>query len=347
MQKDWLCPDILGRFVVDGSELYELTFNYDADGIRTSKNFDGTVHNYLTQNSKVVRETIGTGSTAKILDFIYDESGKPCALIYTNGTATPLTYYYVLNLQGDVVKLVNANGESRAEYTYNAWGEILSSSGTMADINPLRYRSYYYDSETGFYYLQSRYYDPVLHRFINADSFASTGQGFTGTNMFAYCNNNPVIFDDHEGDYCTYVVQETDSGGAGKPTLRDVTDEVNVALLAAAAVGEQSRARIGEGLIDNTERILLYVEFYNLVNHGAPWDIKREKPWSSTIGTSFPGKDTPILYDGMVMTPEALGNYTYGYLGNAYGIPAFILIAGSYYEMLDWHYVMLGYSHYQ
>ena len=191
----------LSSIVVDDGDLqHSVDYSYDLDGIRTKKVVNGVTHEYITQNGKVMRETIGTGSSAKVLDFIYDESGKPCALIYTNGTATPLTYYYVLNLQGDVVKLVNANGESRAEYTYNAWGEILSATGTMADINPLRYRSYYYDSETGWYYLQSRYYDPAMHRFINADSYTSTGQGFLGTNMFAYCNNNPVSFKDPNGE---------------------------------------------------------------------------------------------------------------------------------------------------
>ncbi len=71
----------------------------------------------------------------------------------------------------------------------------------MAEINPLRYRSYYYDSESGFYYLQSRYYDPNTCRFINADSYASTGQGFLGYNMFAYCGNNPISRVDESGEF--------------------------------------------------------------------------------------------------------------------------------------------------
>ena len=117
---------------------------------------------------------------------------SPLAVLYsTNGTDFA-TYYYILNLQGDVVKLIGTDGSIAASYTYDAWGNILSSSGTMANINPLRYRGYYYDGETGFYYLQSRYYDPATRRFLNADSFASTGQGFVGTNMFAYCGNNPT-----------------------------------------------------------------------------------------------------------------------------------------------------------
>ena len=162
-------------------------------------------HEYLTLNGKVARETIKTNnSLTAVLDFIYDESGKPFALKYsTNGTSFQ-TYYYVLNLQGDVVKLIHYipgfEYESVATYEYDAWGNILSSSGRLAEINPLRYRGYYYDSETGFYYLQSRYYDPVNRRFINADSYASTGQGFIGTNMFAYCNNSPILFVDHDGN---------------------------------------------------------------------------------------------------------------------------------------------------
>ena len=86
-----------------------------------------------------------------------------------------------------------------ASYVYEAYGEIYSATGTMAQINPIRYKQYYYDTETGFYYLMSRYYDPVIARFINADGLASTGQGITGYNMFAYCNNSPVECMDSEG----------------------------------------------------------------------------------------------------------------------------------------------------
>jgi len=164
-------------------------------------------HEYLTLNGKVARETIRTNNTLTgVLDFIYDESGKPFALKYsTNGTSFQ-TYYYVLNLQGDVVKLIHYipgfEYESVATYEYDAWGNILSSSGKLAEINPLRYRGYYYDSETGFYYLQSRYYDPENHRFINADSYASTDSSDAiACNMFAYCGNNPVLNLDPTGEW--------------------------------------------------------------------------------------------------------------------------------------------------
>ena len=160
-------------------------------------------HEYLTLNGKVTRETIKTNnSLTAVLDFIYDESGKPFALKYsTNGTSFQ-TYYYVLNLQGDVVKLIHYipgfEYESVATYEYDAWGNV-SSSGRLAEINPLRYRGYYYDNETGFYYLQSRYYDPANRRFINADGLISFDCGFSGLNMYSYCGNCPVACSDPNG----------------------------------------------------------------------------------------------------------------------------------------------------
>ena len=164
----------------------------------------------LRQNAKyaimltdtIFRETIGSGSSATVLDFIYDNHGLPFALNYsTNNGSSFTTYYYVLNLQGDVVKLVDGGGTSVASYAYDAWGDILSSSGSKAEINPLRYRGYYYDTETGLYYVSSRYYDPEVGRYLNADGYVSTGQGILGNNMFAYCGNNPVNNCDPSGQF--------------------------------------------------------------------------------------------------------------------------------------------------
>ena len=166
-------------------------------------------HEYLTLNGKVARETIRTNNTlTAVLDFIYDESGKPFALKYSTDGATFDTYYYVLNLQGDVVQIIDEGGVLQAEYVYSPWGEVISAEGDLAEINPLRYRGYYYDSETGFYYLQSRYYDPENHRFINADSYLSTGRGTVAQNMYAYADNSPVMNTDSCGNYTFYTVNE-------------------------------------------------------------------------------------------------------------------------------------------
>ena len=158
------------------------------------------IHQYIYAGGKLLRETISDGTTTKTLDFNYDNVGMPYSLIYNNGTTTT-TYYYITNLQGDVMYLADASGVQVAAYDYDPYGKIISATGDLAEINPLRYRGYYYDAETGFYYLQSRYYDPKICRFINADSYASTGQGFTGLNMFAYCNNSPSSASDPSGEF--------------------------------------------------------------------------------------------------------------------------------------------------
>ena len=144
-------------------------------------------------------------------------------------------YYFAKNLQGDVTAIYRSDasggsytGTLVAKYAYDPYGQILSvtsATGTaisptaanVANYNPFRYRGYYYDTESGFYYLQSRYYDPEICRFINADNYASTGQGFLGCNMFAYCNNNPVMQADPSGEDPGFNVlrQKTDAGSGG------------------------------------------------------------------------------------------------------------------------------------
>ena len=212
------------------------TYEYDADGIRTAKYVPTglrglkILHYYTTQNGKVVRESYSNN----VLDFIYDVSGNPFAMRYSvDGGSTFDTFYYVLNLQGDVVAMLDEDGECVAQYTYNAWGEILTATGDMAGINPIRYRGYYYDTDMGLYYLQSRYYDPANHRFINDDSYLSTGQGILGCNMFAYCRNNPVTRSDSSG-YSDKVDEDGDGdvweiekkgGGTSRSGNRDTSGD--------------------------------------------------------------------------------------------------------------------------
>ena len=169
-----------------------ISYTYDMAGVRSSKTVGSTKYDFTTLSGLVTRQTGG----GKTIDFVYDENNQPLAMKYNN-----TLYYYVLNAQGDVVRIVNSSRSTVASYTYDPWGKIISSSGTLADINPLRYRGYYYDAETGFYYLQSRYYDPEIGRFINADSYASTdATGLLSTNMFAYCENDPVNKSDPSGE---------------------------------------------------------------------------------------------------------------------------------------------------
>ncbi|MBE6563267.1 MAG: DNRLRE domain-containing protein [Ruminococcaceae bacterium] len=183
---------------------YSLSFTYDMDGIRQTKVIDDDLTvEYFTSGSTILREERSDGKT---LYFYYDDLGNLAALEYNN-----TMYYYVRNILGEILGLANSSGSYVAKYSYTAYGGVLAitdgngndvsgNADHIANVNPYRYKGYYYDIETEFYYLNSRYYNPMTARFINADGYVSTGQGFTGFNMFAYCGNNPVMFVDPSGN---------------------------------------------------------------------------------------------------------------------------------------------------
>ena len=183
-----------------------LSFAYDAGGLRTSKTVNGVAYRYYYAGGQLMRMTWGSNT----IDFFYDANGTPYAMKY-NGTV----YYYVTNLQGDVMRIVDASQNIVTSYDYDPYGKVISATGTLANINPLRYRGYVYDQETGFYYLNSRYYDPAVGRFINADNYPSTGQGLSGNNMFAYCGNNPVSREDDGGEFWNFVIGAAVGGLVG------------------------------------------------------------------------------------------------------------------------------------
>ena len=171
-------------------DVRDWTMEYEAGGLRTKRSSAEKTYNYIYNGNQLVRMTVGDD----ILDFTYDANGAPLTLIH-NGTV----YYYITNLQGDVISLETMDGMLGAHYYYDAWGKILACDGAVAELNPLRYRGYVYDQETGFYYLQSRYYDPAVGRWINVDSILSTEYGLLGYDLFAYCNNNPANNIDQSG----------------------------------------------------------------------------------------------------------------------------------------------------
>ena len=174
---------------------------------------DGANHVYTLNGTQIVSEAWGN----YLLIYLYDESGAPIGLQYrTKSYAANVfdTFYFEKNLQGDIIAVYNADGDKIGSYTYDAWGNctVTVFSGTttleknvVRTYNPFRYRGYYYDTETGLYYLQSRYYNPAGGRFLNADKLISTGQGLFGCNMYAYCNNSPIMFVDHTGTDAIYV----------------------------------------------------------------------------------------------------------------------------------------------
>ncbi|WP_306569890.1 RHS repeat domain-containing protein [Faecalispora jeddahensis] len=172
------------------------SYTYNQEGIRTSKTVDGTLTDYLVDGSTIVAQRTGYDT----LWFMYDSDGTRVGFTYHDDA-----YYYMKNAQGDVTGIVDSDLNVVVEYSYDAWGKLIETTGSEAnligELNPFLYRGYYYDAEIGMYYLNSRYYDPQTGRFLNADGNISSGQDLNGTNIFQYSGNNPIMRADNQGDF--------------------------------------------------------------------------------------------------------------------------------------------------
>ncbi len=173
-----------------------LTFTYDADGNRITKTVNGTTTTYTYADGRVTHETNGTDT----IHYRYDTNGTLLSM-NLNGTE----YYYLYNGQRDVIGLYNSNGNVVVEYSYDAWGKPLTTIGSLAGTvgvkNPYRYRGYRYDAELGLYVLQSRYYNPQIGRFFNADDAFYEQNGLLRCNLFTYCINSPIGNNDVGGNF--------------------------------------------------------------------------------------------------------------------------------------------------
>ena len=191
-----------GRQLTKAVKDKTVTFTYDSEGIRTSKSDGTNTTKYLLNGTQILAQT----TNGKTLCFFYDQQGNRVGMADSSNHF----YYYIYNVQGDVIALADAStGKLAVTYTYDAWGKLVkledSTANSVGTLNPFRYRGYYYDTETSLYYLNSRYYDPDTGRFINADG--QLNEGVLGYNMFAYCENNPVMRDDPTGEVWTVAVK--------------------------------------------------------------------------------------------------------------------------------------------
>ena len=193
-----------GRRLVSASTGYNFnstyTYTYNDDGLRTSKTINGVTTNYIYSGTQLIAEE----RAGNITIYLYDASGSPIGMQYHSiyhAEDEWDVYWYEKNLQGDVVAVYDSDGTIHIEYNYTAWGYCTYTDyeNSSAINNPFRYRGYYFDEGLNLYYLGSRYYDQNTGRFISADSYVSTGTGLLGYNMYAYCNNNPVMMVDHSG----------------------------------------------------------------------------------------------------------------------------------------------------
>ncbi|MDR1409353.1 MAG: DUF4474 domain-containing protein, partial [Oscillospiraceae bacterium] len=175
-------------------------FDYDLSGLRTSKTVNSVKTRYTWHEGKLVGQTDGTDT----LYFIYDKTGAPIGFVH-NGADV---YWYLKNLQGDILGVVDSAGTQIAQYAYDVWGAPLAVeqdgnyAAALAELNPLRYRGYVWDAETGLYYCQSRYYNPQWGRWISPDDIdvaLQVAQNIHAVNLWTYCGNNPVILRDESG----------------------------------------------------------------------------------------------------------------------------------------------------
>lgn len=170
------------------------SYTYDESGKRKSTTTSqGTIH-YYYDGDQVLYETDGNNQVLR--EYTYDDNGQPLTMT-TNGK----TYYYLVNYHGDVIALIDTAGNEVASYTYDAWGNILTQDGPMAEENPYRYARYRYDESTKLYYLMARYYNPVNGRFLSVDPIKGDIEAPLSLNGYSYVSNNPVNFDDTTGTF--------------------------------------------------------------------------------------------------------------------------------------------------
>ncbi len=179
----------------------DIQYKYNVNGIRTSKTVNDIETKYYLEGTKIIFEQKGNN----VIYYIRNSIDNLIGFYYNNNK-----YYYIKNNLDDIIGILDSNYNVVAKYTYDSWGTILSitdSNGLdisndvshIANINPFRYRSYYYDTETTLYYLNSRYYNPQWGRFLNADGIIGANRDLLGNNLYAYCSNNPIVNTDVSG----------------------------------------------------------------------------------------------------------------------------------------------------
>ena len=236
--------------IIDG-RVHQYTYN--DQGIRTSKKVDGILTEYFLEGNKVLVEKTGEN----VIYYTYDVEGEILSMNYLGEE-----YFYIKNMQGDILELINSNGHAVAKYSYDAWGNIIyqyDDGSNVSNINPYRYRGYRYDDETGYYYLNSRYYDPSIARFVSADSINYLDPSSSaGLNLYAYCNNNPVMYLDSDGYEPKWI---SSIGGWFKDNWKEVL--IGTAFVVSGAIvtgltagaGTTFWAAMGSALLTSTVQV--------------------------------------------------------------------------------------------
>ena len=230
--------DVKGNLTcVSGRNGKSAAYTYLSDGQRYTKTTGGKTTAYLYNNGLLLSETTGN----EVINYYYDSDGTVLGIGYKKGTNDEKHYFFEKNAFGDVIAVYrNSDSVLIGTYEYDLWGNPVSikeaAGGRDTDgilgKNPFRYRCYYYDTETGFYYLNARYYDPQTRRFISADDrVLQTGENAKGYNLYSYCQNMPVGMADYNGHSMTLTLT------LALPAIGAALSTVAAPVAAGAAIG--------------------------------------------------------------------------------------------------------------
>ena len=318
----------------------QITYKYNIDGIRTNKIVNNVETVYKLEGNNIIFEK----NNNNVIYYIRGEANDLIGFKYNDNI-----YYYVKNIQNDIIGILDSNCNLIAKYQYDSYGNnILITDGSgniiinnehIANINPFRYRSYYYDKETNLYYLNSRYYSPTLGRFINADNYVVNGRGLFALNMYSYCNNNAIKSIDPNGNFSFIVsnivqlfgniVSALTFKNNQKAQKKAQSDVKNTAKQNMYCPKPSDAIIFDKTLHDNAINVetttknmnsatkLLY--FMDVVDSYSIFDLKVQNNW----------KDKTIFYDGVWMEPQDIGNYHFGYIGRAAGYDMDFLTFGA------------------
>lgn len=180
-----------------------INYKYNEADLRVEKIVNGNKTKYYLDEGKIIFEECN----GNIIYYIYDNFNEILGFKYND-----ITYFYLKNIKDDIIGIMDTSFNIIAYYEYDSWGNIISikdsnfddlinNKNHVANINPFRFRSYYYDKETNLYYLNNRYYNPEWGRFISIDNSINISTNLKGYNMYSYAFNNPINFVDNNGNW--------------------------------------------------------------------------------------------------------------------------------------------------